>query len=190
MTKTTDAVKRDYRALLLARAEGQTRPLRKAPLCLIPSAFDDLAAAREAFATAALADQQRTGRGATYKLSEKPALTVAQEALEAAEQAVRDVSIRIVLRGRDSDQILAINEKVEADATERGDEKPRQIDYHRALVADAFAWAEDFDGNRLDDITRDDVALVLSETTTGELGTLLAAVNMASQAPDFPTSRR
>ena len=185
MTKTTDAVKRDYRALLLARAEGQTRPLRKAPLCLIPSAFDDLAAAREAFATAALAD-----RGATRKLSEKSALTVAQEALEAAEQAVRDVSIRIVLRGRDSDQILAINEKVEADATERGDEKPRQIDYHRALVADAFAWAEDFDGNRLDDITRDDVALVLSETTTGELGTLLAAVNMASQAPDFPTSRR
>lgn len=187
MTKTTDAVKRDYRALLLARAEGQTRPLRKAPLCLIPSAFDDLAAAREAFATAALAD---TDRGATRKLSEKSALTVAQEALEAAEQAVRDVSIRIVLRGRDSDQILAINEKVEADATERGDEKPRQIDYHRALVADAFAWVEDFDGNRLDDITRDDVALVLSETTTGELGTLLAAVNMASQAPDFPTSRR
>ena len=84
-------------------------------------------------------------------------------------------------------------EEVPDDAApeQKADAQARQtFQLNRALFMDAYQWAEDLDGERLTDIGRDQIEALLPTLTSGEMDALVMARNIASSAPDFPTSRR
>lgn len=189
MSDTTTA-KANYLDLLQRRAKADARPLHRAPICLQPELLTDLQEAREALLQAeqTAAMRKATGTAARARLSEKDPVAAAREALDAAEAAVQDVSIVLVLEGRTSDQTLAVVKAASKEVPEGEEADPIHI--NRALIADAFKWAEDIDRNRLDDIGRDQIEALLPTLTSGEINMVVMARTVASSAPDFPTSRR
>ena len=121
MSDTTTAKnKANYLELLQRRAKADTRPLHRAPICLQPELLTDLQEAREALfkAEQQAAMRKAAGTASRARLSEKDPVTAAREALEAAETAVQDVSIVLVLEGRTSDQTLAVVKAASKDAPE------------------------------------------------------------------------
>lgn len=191
MSDTTTAKnKANYLALLQRRAKADARPLHRAPICLQPELLTDLQEAREALfkAEQQAAMRKAAGTASRARLSEKCPVTAAREALEAAETAVQDVSIVLVLEGRTSDQTLAVVKAASKDVPEGEEADPIHI--NRALILDSFKWAEDVDRNRLDDIGRDQIEALLPTLTSGEINMVVTARTVASSAPDFPTSRR
>lgn len=191
MSDTTTAKnKANYLELLQRRAKADARPLHRAPICLQPELLTDLQEAREALLKAEQAAAMRKATGTTgrARLAEKDPVATAREALEAAETAVQDVSIMLVLEGRTSDQTLAVVKAASKDVPEGEEADPIHI--NRALILDSFKWAEDVDRNRLDDIGRDQIEALLPTLTSGEINMVVTARTIASSAPDFPTSRR
>ena len=197
---SVEKTKRDYAALLAQRANANTRRLYKLPLCLDPTLYAERDAAREALREAEKEDAAQRARGTSprAKMADVNPLAAAKARLEAAEDAIRDVSIVLVVAGRTSDETVRVIksqavEEVPDDATaeQKADVQARQtFQLNRALFMDAYQWAEDLDGERLADIGRDQIEALLPTLTSGEMDTLVMARNIASAAPDFPTSRR
>ena len=197
---SVEKTKRDYAALLAKRATANTRRLYKLPLCLDPTLYAERDAAREALREAEQEDAAQRARGTSprAKMNDVNPLAAAKARLEAAEDAIRDVSIVFVVAGRAMDEtVRVINSQavieVPDDATpeQKADAQANQtFQLNRALFMDAYQWAEDLDGERLADIGRDQIEALLPTLTSGEMDTLVMARNIASSAPDFPTSRR
>lgn len=195
-----EKTKRDYAALLAKRATANTRRLYKLPLCLDPTLYAERDAAREALREAEAEDAAQRARGTQprVKMNDVSRLTAAKARLGAAEDAIRDASIVLVVAGRTSDETVRVIksqavEEVPDDAApeQKADAQARQtFQLNRALFLDAYQWAEDLDGERLADIGRDQIEALLPTLTSGEMDTLVMARNIASSAPDFPTSRR
>lgn len=195
-----EKTKRDYAALLAKRATANTRRLYKLPLCLDPTLYAERDAAREALREAEKEDAAQRARGTSprAKMSDVNPLAATKARLEAAEDAIRDVSIVLVVAGRTSDETIRVIKsqaviEVPDDATpkQKADvEADQRFQLNRALFLDAYQWAEDLDGERLADIGRDQIEALLPTLTSGEMDTLVMARNIASSAPDFPTSRR
>ena len=197
---SVEKTKRDYAALLAKRANANTRRLYKLPLCLDPTLYAERDAAREALREAEKEDAAQRARGTSprAKMSDVNPLAAAKTRLEAAEDAIRDASIVLVVEGRTSDETVRViksqpveelpdDASTEAKARAEADNTFR---LNRALFLDAYQWAEDLDGERLADIGRDQIEALLPTLTSGEMDTLVMARNIASSAPDFPTSRR
>ena len=192
--------KRDYAALLAKRATANTRRLYKLPLCLDPTLYAERDAAREALREAEAQDAAQRARGTSprVKMSDVNPLAAAKARLEAAEDAIRDVSIVLVVAGRTSDETVRVIKsqaviELPDDATseQKADvEADQRFQLNRALFMDAYQWAEDLDGERLSDVGRDQIEALLPTLTSGEMDTLVVARNIASSAPDFPTLRR
>lgn len=168
-----------YLDLLTTRAQSKTRPLRRVPLCLDPARYDTLVAAKETLAQA-LRDQPAptqsgTPRPSTRKLADTNPVAAARKAVEEAEDAVREASLKLVIEGKTADEIK--------DANVAEDDR-------YAIILLALKWVEDLDGNRLDEITPDKIVQLLPTLTSGELAMIYTGITMASQAPDFPTSRK
>ena len=197
---SVEKTKRDYAALLAKRATANTRRLYKLPLCLDPTLYAERDAAREALREAEKEDAAQRARGTSprAKMADVNPLAAAKARLEAAEDAIRDVSIVLVVAGRTSDETVRVIKsqaivELPDDATpeQKADaEANRTFQLNRALFMDAYQWAEDLDGERLTDIGRDQIEALLPTWTSGEMDTLVMARNIASAAPDFPTSRR
>ena len=197
---SVEKTKRDYAALLAKRANANTRRLYKLPLCLDPTLYAERDAAREALREAEKEDAAQRARGTSprAKMADVNPLAAAKARLEAAEDAIRDVSIVLVVAGRAMDETVRVIksqpiEEVPDDATpeQKADAQARQtFQLNRALFMDAYQWAEDLDGERLADIGRDQIEALLPTLTSGEMDTLVMARNIARSAPDFPTSRR
>ncbi len=197
---SVEKTKRDYAALLAKRANANTRRLYKLPLCLDPTLYAERDAAREALREAEKEDAAQRARGTSprAKMSDVNPLAAAKARLEAAEDAIRDVSIVLVVAGRTSDETVRVIKsqaviEVPDDATPEQKaraEADQRFQLNRALFMDAYQWAEDLDGERLTDIGRDQIEALLPTLTSGEMDTLVMARNIASSAPDFPTSRR
>ena len=197
---SVEKTERDYAALLAKRATANTRRLYKLPLCLDPTLYAERDAAREALHEAEKADAAQRARGTSprVKMSDVNPLAAAKARLEAAEDAIRDVSIVLVVAGRTSDETVRVIksqavEEVPDDAPpeQKADAQARQtFQLNRALFMDAYQWAEDLDGERLADIGRDQIEALLPTLTSGEMDTLVMARNIASSAPDFPSLRR
>ena len=197
---SVEKTKRDYAALLAKRATANTRRLYKLPLCLDPTLYAERDAAREALHEAEKADAAQRARGTSprAKMSDVNPLAAAKTRLEAAEDAIRDASIVLVVAGRAMDEtVRVINSQAvielpdDATPEQKADAQARQtFRLNRALFLDAYQWAEDLDGERLTDIGRDHIEALLPTLPSGEMDTLVMARNIASSAPDFPTSRR
>ena len=197
---SVEKTKRDYAALLATRANANTRRLYKLPLCLDPTLYAERDAAREALREAEKEDAAQRARGTSprAKMADVNPLAAAKARLEAAEDAIRDVSIVLVVAGRTADETVRVVKsqavvEVPDDATpeQKADAQANQtFQLNRALFMDAYQWAEDLDGERLADIGRDQIEALLPTLTSGEMDTLVMARNIASAAPDFPTSRR
>ena len=195
-----EKTKRDYAALLAKRANANTRRLYKLPLCLDPTLYAERDAAREALREAEKEDAAQRARGTQprVKMNDVSRLAAAKARLEAAEDAIRDASIVLVVAGRTSDETVRVIKsqaviEVPDDATpeQKADAQANQtFQLNRALFLDAYQWAEDLDGERLTDIGRDQIEALLPTLTSGEMDTLVMARNIASSAPDFPMSRR
>lgn len=197
---SAEKTKRDYAALLAKRATANTRRLYKLPLCLDPTLYAERDAAREALHEAEKADAAQRARGTSprVKMSDVNPLAAAKARLEAAEDAIRDASIVLVVAGRAMDEtVRVINSQAvielpdDATPEQKADaQADRTFRLNRALFLDAYQWAEDLDGERLTDIGRDQIEALLPTLTSGEMDALVMARNIASSAPDFPTSRR
>ena len=197
---SVEKTKRDYAALLAKRANANTRRLYKLPLCLDPTLYAERDAAREALREAEQEDASQRARGTSprAKMSDVSPLAAAKARLEAAEDAIRDASIVLVVAGRTSDETVRVIKsqaviELPDDATpeQKADvEADQRFQLNRALFMDAYQWAEDLDGERLSDIGRDQIEALLPTLTSGEMDTLVVARNIASSAPDFPTLRR
>ena len=197
---SAEKTKRDYAALLAKRATANTRRLYKLPLCLDPTLYAERDAAREALREAETQDAAQRARGTSprVKMADVSPLAAAKARLEAAEDAIRDVSIVLVVAGRTSDETVRVIKsqaviELPDDATpeQKADvEANQRFQLNRALFMDAYQWAEDLDGERLTDIGRDQIEALLPTLTSGEMNTLVMARNIASSAPDFPTLRR
>ena len=197
---SVEKTKRDYAALLAKRANANARRLYKLPLCLDPTLYAERDAAREALREAEKEDAAQRARGTSprAKMADVNPLAAAKARLEAAEDAIRDVSIVLVVAGRTADETVRVVKsqavvEVPDDATleQKADAQANQtFQLNRALFMDAYQWAEDLDGERLTDIGRDQIEALLPTLTSGEMDTLVMARNIASAAPDFPTSRR
>lgn len=197
---SVEKTKRDYAALLAKRATANTRRLYKLPLCLDPTLYAERDAAREALREAEAEDAAQRARGTQprVKMNDVSRLAAAKARLGAAEDAIRDASIVLVVAGRTSDETVRVIksqavEEVPDDAApeQKADAQARQtFQLNRALFLDAYQWAEDLDGERLADIGRDQIEALLPTLTSGEMDTLVMARNIASSAPDFPMSRR
>ena len=197
---SAEKTKRDYAALLAKRATANTRRLYKLPLCLDPTLYAERDAAREALREAETQDAAQRARGTSprVKMNDVNQLAAAKARLEAAEDAIRDTSIVLVVAGRTSDETVRVIKsqavvEVPDDATleQKADAQANQtFQLNRALFMDAYQWAEDLDGERLTDIGRDQIEALLPTLTSGEMDTLVMARNIASAAPDFPMSRR
>ena len=197
---SVEKTKRDYAALLARRATANTRRLYKLPLCLDPTLYAERDAAREALREAEKEDAAQRARGTSprAKMSDVNPLAAAKTRLEAAEDAIRDVSIVLVVAGRTSDETVRVIKsqavlELPDDATpeQKADvEANQRFQLNRALFMDAYQWAEDLDGERLTDIGRDQIEALLPTLTSGEMDTLVMARNIASAAPDFPSLRR
>ena len=197
---SVEKTKRDYAALLAKRANANTRRLYKLPLCLDPTLYAERDAAREALREAEKEDAAQRARGTSprAKMADVNPLAAAKARLEAAEDAIRDVSIVLVVAGRTADETVRVVKsqavvEVPDDATpeqKAGVEANQRFQLNRALFMDAYQWAEDLDGERLTDIGRDQIEALLPTLTSGEMDTLVMARNIASAAPDFPTLRR
>lgn len=197
---SVEKTKRDYAALLAKRATANTRRLYKLPLCLDPTLYAERDAAREALREAEKEDAAQRARGTSprVKMNDVSPLAAAKARLEAAEGAIRDVSIVLVVAGRAMDEtvrvinsqaVIEVPDDAPAEDKARA-EADRTFQLNRALFLDAYQWAEDLDGERLADIGRDQIEALLPTLTSGEMDTLVMARNIASSAPDFPTSRR
>ena len=197
---SVEKTKRDYAALLAKRANANTRRLYKLPLCLDPTLYAERDAAREALREAEKEDAAQRARGTSprAKMADVNPLAAAKTRLEAAEDAIRDVSIVLVVAGRTSDETVRVIKsqaviEVPDDATleQKADvEADQRFRLNRALFMDAYQWAEDLDGERLADIGRDQIEALLPTLTSGEINMVVTARTIASSAPDFPTSRR
>lgn len=200
-TRKADAfTKPSYVDLIARRATSNSRRLYKVPLCLQPELYAARDAAREAHKEAfdRAATTKALGGQARVKLSETDHVTSAKRYLEEVEQQIRDVSIVLVVAGRTSDETVRVLQSVpkidvadDAPADERAQaESDNTFALNRALFMDAYQWAEDLDGERLVDVDRSQIEALLPTLSSGEMNTLVMARNIASSAPDFPTSRR
>ena len=197
---SVEKTKRDYAALLARRATANLRRLYKLPLCLDPTLYAERDAAREALREAEAEDAAQRARGTSprVKMNDVNPLAAAKARLEAAEDAIRDVSIVLVVEGRTSDETVRVVKSqavVELPDDAPAEDKARAeadntFRLNRALFLDAYQWAEELDGERITDIGRDQIEAILSTLSSGEMSTLAMARNIASSAPDFPTSRR
>ena len=168
-----------YLELLETRAASKRRPLTRVPLCLDPGRYETLQAARENLrdslkAQPAAPTQSGTRRPGARLADTDPAKD-ARVAVEAAEDAVREASLKLVLEGKSADEIK------DAELAE-GDKY--------GIILLALKGVEDLDGNPIPEITPDKVVQLLPTLTSGELSMIYAGITMASGAPDFPTSRR
>lgn len=192
--------KPNYADLIARRATANARRLYKVPLCLAPALYADRDAAREAHREAMqhAAELKALGTAARTKLSGVDPVSAAKQHLADVEQQIRDVSIVLVVAGRNSDETMrvlqavptiAIDDNTPADERAKA-EASNAFALNRALFLDAYQWAEDLDGERLVDIDRGQIEALLPTLSTGEMNTIVMARNIASAAPDFPTSRR
>ena len=192
--------KPNYTDLIARRATANTRRLYKVPLCLDPSLYADRDTAREAHrdAVAQAAAAKAAGTASRTRLSDTHPVTVTKQTLEAIEQQIRDASLVLVVAGRTSDETVRVIKTVaQLDVPEdapTGDRAQAEADntfaLNRALFLDAYQWAETLDGERLPEISVEQISSLLPTLSTGEMNTLVMARNLASAAPDFPTLRR
>ena len=149
---SVEKTKRDYAALLAKRATANTRRLYKLPLCLDPTLYAERDAAREALREAEKEDAAQRARGTSprAKMADVNPLAAAKTRLEAAEDAIRDVSIVLVVAGRTSDETVRVIKsqaviEVPDDATpeQKADAQANQtFQLNRALFMDAPAAIE------------------------------------------------
>ena len=166
-----------YLELLEARTASGVRPIKRVPLCLDPARFDALAEAKEHLrVTERRTPTPQPGKASpSQKMVDTSPLTQAREAVEQAEDAVREASLILVIEGQTGDEIK--------------DSKLAEGDRY-GIILKALKAVEDYDGNPLPEIGPDKLVQLLPTLSSGELAVIYNAVTMATAAPDFPTLRR
>lgn len=171
----------DYRALLLARIEGDDRPTRRAELCLSPKAADALLVARTNLLEAERANPPREDGQRKARVAGDP-VTEARQTKEAAAQAVRDASVAVVLQALPEAEYRAF--MAEATARPQGEREKTDAE----IVLKCLLRVETLDGAETN-ITRGHLAELLPKLSAGEIGFLAStAISVNQEGVEVPSS--
>lgn len=186
----------DYKALVADRKAKQTRPIVKHPICLVPELYAELEDANDEL-TALLAQSAREGeddpdqrQGGLSSLGAK--IVAAREAVAGIEAKIAEVSILGVFKtptskrqGELSDELARLNEA--------SPDKVNVIFVEQAkrTLLETIDHFEGPGGERIDTLSRDDLAVMLDEWAQGEVLAVNVKIARASAgAPDIPFSVR
>lgn len=192
MTENTTPAKPSYAELIARRSGGQRRTVTK-PLCLDMELWDAYLAAKQEHADAVkeagkAADGEKTA-GARY--GDKPAVDAAAEKLQAAAEAMEEMSLWVVYRipsALEQDKLIATLDSLT-------DDKGTPIakgssEWVIGYLAGCLDHATTMDGARLDDFTPVSLREELGKLPMGLLLDQHRAIVDGITTTDFPTRRR
>ena len=192
MTKNTAPAKPSYAELIARRSGGERRTVTK-PLCLDMELWDAYEAAKQDYADAVKEAGQAAGGektpGARY--GDKPAVDAAAEKLQAAAEAMEEMSLWVVYRipsALDQDKMFVTLDALTDEAGEpvvKGGSA-----WTIAYIAECLDHATTMDGARLDAFTADNLRYELAKLPVGLLMDQHKAIVEGITATDFPTRRR
>ena len=192
MTKNTSPAKPSYAELIARRSGGQRRTVTK-PLCLDLELWDAYLAAKQEHADAVkeaerAADGEKTS-GARY--GDKPAADAAAEKLQAAAEAMEEMSLWVVYRipsALEQDKLIGTLDSLTDEAG-----KPvgkGSSEWVIGYLAGCLDHATTMNGARLDDFSADDLRHELEKLPMGLLLDQHRAIVDGITTTDFPTRRR
>lgn len=189
MTKNTSPTKPSYAELIARRSGGQRRTVTK-PLCIDLELWGAYEAAKQDYADAVkdAADGEKIP-GARY--GDKPAVDAAAEKLQAAAEAMEEMSLWVVYRipsALEQDKMFVTLDSLTDEAGEpvvKGGSA-----WTIAYLAECLDHATTMDGARLDDFTADNLRYELGKLPVGLLMDQHKAVVEGIVTTDFPTRRR
>ena len=192
MTKNTSPTKPSYAELIARRSGGQRRTVTK-PLCLDMKLWDAYLAAKQEYADAVKeagksADGEKTP-GARY--GDKPAADAAAEKLQAAAEAMEEMSLWVVYRipsALEQDKLIATLDSL-TDETGKPVAKGSSA-WTIAYLVGCLDHATTVDGTTFEDFTADNLRHELEKLQMGLLLDQHKAVVEGIVTTDFPTRRR
>lgn len=168
------------------QAEREARTLSKPqPLCLVPSVYDTYRDAKEEHDHVVRANSIQGPDGPKQRASKSNPLTLAKDALDAAEAALNEVSLWLYFwlpGGADHDKVLE----------ELDDEygTPQTAARKRGFLVALFDHATTLTGEKVPDFGPAELAAELERQSNVWLETVIMDVSTAMRPPVFPTSRR
>lgn len=190
MTKNTSPTKPSYAELIARRSGGQRRTVTK-PLCIDLELWGAYEAAKQDYADAVKDAGKAAEKIPGARYGDRPAVDAAAEKLQAAAEAMEELSLWVVYRipsALEQDKMFVTLDSLTDEAGEpvvKGGSA-----WTIAYLAECLDHATTMDGARLDDFTADNLRYELGKLPVGLLMDQHKAVVEGIVTTDFPTRRR
>lgn len=175
-----------YADLLVKYKEQKTaaRTVSK-PLCIVPAVLDEYREAKAEHDRLAAVKAANPDAGGRVKMNTETPLEAARKRLDAAEDALNEVSLVVHFNVPTSDD----HETLLAELDEKHG-KTQSPTRKRGFLAGLFNRAETVTGDKVHDFGPDELVTELANLSGPAVDDMILAIQYALQPVDFPTSRR